>query len=57
MNGFSTSTAGTLVTMLQRSAVISLKTAIFSRCRRPTAAMTSGDSTVFSSPAMTMNRH
>jgi hypothetical protein len=56
MKGFSTSTAGTLLTRFDRIAVTPLSTGTRSRPRRPTASNTGGVSSARSAPATMMNR-
>ena len=56
MNGFKTSTAGTLLTRFDSTAVIADRTGVVSRLSLPTAAIISGVSTFASSAATTMNR-
>ena len=55
-NGLSKRTAGTLLTIFDNTAVIPASTALLSRRRCPAAAVTSGVSTIFSSPATTTNK-
>ena len=55
-NGLRTSTAGTLLTRLDNTAVTRLSSGSRSRWRPPTACITSGVSTAFSNPATTINK-